>query len=79
MACQGLLTTIYVKVPYTGILDATTETFGTCRAEVREFLKQFVNWPKSTALFPIISGCPAVTFTAPYQFTQYQTACALTV
>jgi len=75
--CQGAISGIGVKVPYTGITDTTADTFAKCRVEVREYLRQFANWPRSTDLLPRLGGCPAVTFAAPYEFDTRRSVCAL--
>jgi len=77
LTVQGSITSIIIKVPYIGILDTTAETFAKCRVEVREYLKPFYNWPRGNALLPTLSGCPAVIFSAPYQFKKRQSVCAL--
>jgi len=74
---QGSIQTAYVTVPFVGIMDTTAKTFTECRVEVRRFVRQFANWPKSTALLLAESGCPAITFTAPYEFARHPTVCAL--
>ena len=79
---QGAATSISVKVPYTGILDVTAVTFAQCRVEVRDFVKQFVNWPtgNATSLMPTFSGCPAITYSSPrspYEFSVPTPVCPL--
>lgn len=75
VASTGAITTINVVVPYTGVMDTTTETFALCRAEVRQFMRQFVNWPSGQRLVSDISGCPSITFDPPYEFIMRQTVC----
>jgi len=74
---QGAISIAYVDVPYVGITDTTADTFAKCRVEVREYLRQFANWPESTDLLPALSGCPAVTFAAPYEFDPRRAVCSL--
>jgi len=74
---QGAISTIYVTVPYTGIIDTTAETFARCRAEVRQLLKPFANWSGSTDLLPQIADCPPFTFAEPYEFFKRVEVCAL--
>lgn len=73
---QGVVTTIHVTVPYTGIMDTTIETFTECRAEIRSFLFPFTNWPdKTDKLIPQITGCPALVTSDPYKFVLASDVC----
>ena len=74
---QGAITTIYVKVPYTGIMETTAETFAKCRAEVRRYVEKFANWPSGIALMQRPSGCPQISFSAPYEFIKRSSVCDL--
>jgi len=76
---QGGISYISAKVPYTGILDATTETFAQCRAEVREFVKKFANWPRgsSNALLPAEPTCDPIDFSPETEFNAPSPVCPL--
>ena len=57
---QGAISTIYVNVPYTGVMDTTAQSFAKCRVEVRDFLQHSTD---ISTLVPQIPGCPKVTIT----------------
>ena len=62
-------------------MDATTETFAQCRAEVRQFVKKFANWPRgsSNALLPAESTCAPIDFSPLTEFTARPPVCPLRV
>lgn len=58
---QGAYIGMTITVEMVASLDTSSINFGTCRAEIRNFMTQFVNWPSSNANFFQTSGpanCP---------------------
>jgi len=35
---------MHVTIPYGGIIDTNVESFGLCRAEIRQYLLPFTDW-----------------------------------
>jgi len=73
---QGVVTAVYVSVPYAGVIHTTAESYAKCRAEVRAYLRPFINWPLNDDLVPDLSseGCGRMTFDQP-TFTAGSTIC----
>jgi len=61
---QGVVTSVNVSVAYVGVIHTTAEAFAKCRADIRAYMRPFVNWSSSDRLVPDLSseGCGRMTF-----------------
>ena len=61
---QGVVTSVHVTVPYVGVIHTTAEAYARCRAEIRAYMRPFINWPLNVNLLPDLSaeGCGRMTF-----------------
>ena len=65
LCVQGVVTAVHVTVPYVGVIHTTAVAYARCRAEIRAYLRPFINWPlKSVNLVEDLSseGCGRMTF-----------------
>jgi len=61
---QGVVTAVNVSVPYVGVIHTNAEEYAKCRAEIRTYMRLFINWPLNADLVPDLSseGCGRLTF-----------------
>jgi len=61
---QGVVTSVHVSVPYVGVIHTTAEAYAKCRADIRTYMRPFINWPLDVNLIPDLSpeGCGRMSF-----------------
>ena len=63
LCVQGVVTAVHVDVPYVGVIHTAVEAFAKCRAEIREYLRPFTNWPRKDLVSDLSpEGCGRMTF-----------------
>lgn len=73
---QGNYNGLLITVEMIASLDTGSSGFGTCRSQIKDFMKPFVNWPSRT-LFPTRGppGCPWPLNFSQQAFTVGEHAC----